>query len=219
MQKYLSAIKSCPLFYDIEESRLLKMLECFNVKIDKYDKKYTIIAEGTKAKYVGVVLSGTVHTVRVDYYGNRSIVSIAQKSDIFCEAFACSENENMPVSIIADEPCEIMLIESQKLMHPCANGCGFHNQLIFNLMKDLSVKNMYFHQKLEILSQRTTRDKLMSYLTFCQKKNESSAFEIPFDRQELADYLEVDRSGLSAEISKLKKEGIIDSNKNHFKLL
>ncbi len=219
MQKYLSAIKSCPLFYDIEESRLLKMLECFNVKIDKYDKKYTIIAEGTKAKYVGVVLSGTVHTVRVDYYGNRSIVSIAQKSDIFCEAFACSGNENMPVSIIADEPCEIMLIESQKLMHPCANGCGFHNQLIFNLMKDLSVKNMYFHQKLEILSQRTTRDKLMSYLTFCQKKNEASAFEIPFDRQELADYLEVDRSGLSAEISKLKKEGIIDSNKNYFKLL
>ncbi len=219
MQKYLSAIKSCPLFYDIEESRLLKMLECFNVKIDKYDKKYTIIAEGTKAKYVGVVLSGTVHTVRVDYYGNRSIVSIAQKSDIFCEAFACSENENMPVSIIADEPCEIMLIESQKLMRPCANGCGFHNQLIFNLMKDLSAKNMYFHQKLEILSQRTTRDKLMSYLTFCQKKNESSAFEIPFDRQELADYLEVDRSGLSAEISKLKKEGIIDSNKNYFQLL
>lgn len=219
MQKYLEVIKECPLFSGIDEQSLLKMLECFKVKIDKYDKKYTIIAEGKPAKYIGVVLSGTVHIVRNDYYGNRSIVSIAQRSEIFCEAFACSEEQNLPISVIADEPCEIMLVDCAKLMHPCQNACGFHNRLIYNLMKDLSAKNLYFHQKLEILSQRTTRDKLMSFLALCQKENASSAFEIPFDRQALADYLEVDRSGLSAEISKLRNEGVIRSNKNHFELL
>jgi len=104
-------------------------------------------------------------------------------------------------------------------LHTCSNNCGFHQQLIFNLMRDLAVKTIMFHQKIEITSKRTTREKLMTYLMFQAKKAESSSFEIPYDRQELADFLEVDRSGLSAEISKLRNEGIIESKKNHFELL
>ena len=112
-----------------------------------------------------------------------------------------------------------MFIDCQHVLHSCQNACGFHQQMIFNLMKNLADKNIMFHQKIEITSKRTTREKLMTYLMFQAKKNNKNSFYIPYDRQELADYLEVDRSGLSAEISKLRKEEILKSNKKYFEIL
>jgi len=218
MKKYFEIIKKCPLFADIEEGNLFTMLHCLGAKVVSFDKKYTILAEGSRAKYIGIVLTGSAHIVQVDYYGNRSILSVIGPSEVFAEAFACAEVRALPVTVIADEPCEIMLIDSDHILHTCENNCGFHQQLIFNLMKDLATKTIMFHQRIEITSKRTTREKLMTYLMFCAKKADSNSFDIPFDRQELADYLEVDRSGLSAEIGKLKKEGVLDSNKNHFVL-
>ena len=219
LKKYLSILKKCPLFKDIDDDRLLQMLTCFGARIDFYDKKYTIFAEGSPAKYIGIVLSGSVQVIQVDYYGNRSILSVIGESDMFAEAFACAESKEIPVSIIADEPSEIMLIDSSHILHTCQNNCGFHQQLIFNLMKDLARKTLAFHQRIEITSKRTTRDKLLAYLAVQAKKAGSDSFDIELDRQELADYLEVDRSGLSTEISKLRSEGVLESNKNHFKLL
>lgn len=195
------------------------MLGCLGAKVTAFDKKYTVMAEGTPAKYIGIVLSGSVQIVQMDYYGNRSILGNVECAELFCEAFACAESSSLPVSVIANEPCEIMLINCSHILHTCQNNCGFHNQLIFNLMKDLAIKTISFHQKIEITSKRTTREKLMAYLMLIAKRTGKSSFEIPFDRQGLADYLEVERSGLSAEISKLKAEKIIDSNKKHFTLL
>ena len=165
------------------------------------------------------MLSGAAQIVRIDYYGNRSILAEIGPSELFAEAFACAEVSSLPVTVIANEPCEVMLIDCSHILHTCANNCGFHQQLIFNLMRDLAAKTLQFHQKLEITAGRTTRDKLMTYLMFQAQKAGSPEFEIPFDRQELADYLEVDRSGLSAEISKLRREGIIECEKNRFTLL
>ena len=219
LKKYLEILKKCPLFYDIEDENLIKMLTCLGAKTDFFDKKYTVFAEGTPAKYVGVVLSGSVQVVQIDYYGNRSILSEIGASQVFGEAFACAETEMLPVSVVANEPSEIMLIDCSHILHTCSNNCGFHQQLIFNLMKDLAEKTITFHQKMEITSRRTTREKLMAYLMMQSKTAQSKCFYIPFDRQELADYLDVDRSGLSVEISKLKSEGIIENSKNHFVLL
>jgi CRP-like cAMP-binding protein len=160
-----------------------------------------------------------VQVIRIDYYGNRSILSEMGPSDIFGEAFACAETPSIPVTVIANEPCDVMLIECGHILHTCENNCGFHQQLIYNLMKDLAMKTLLFHQKIEITSKRSTREKLMTYLTMQAQKAGSSAFEISFDRQELADYLEVDRSGLSAEIGKLRREGILENEKNYFHLL
>ena len=112
-----------------------------------------------------------------------------------------------------------MLIDCQHILHTCQNNCGFHQQLIFNLMKGLALKNIQFHQKIGITSKRSTREKLLAYLDLQSKKNGSRAFEIPFDRQELADYLEVERSGLSAEISKLRREGVLRCDRSRFELL
>lgn len=219
MKKYLKILKKCPLFEQIDEEDLLRMLVCLGAKVEFFDKKYTIFAEGTSAKYIGILLSGTAQIIQVDYYGNRSILSNIGRSQLFAEDFACAEVGAIPFSVIANEPCEVMLIDCSHILHTCQNNCGFHQQLIFNLMKDLAKKAIMFHQKIEITSKRSTRDKLLTYLAFYAKEYGCNSFEIPFDRQELADYLEVDRSGLSAEISKLRSEGVIESDKRHFKLL
>lgn len=219
MEKYFEVLRRCPLFNEIEDENLIALLGCLDARVRSYGKKETIIAEGMPARYLGIVLSGSVQIVRVDYFGNRTIVSGAEPSQLFAEAFACAEVEAIPVDIIANEPCEIMLIDCHRLMHSCSNACGFHQQMIFNLMKDVATKNLMFHQKIEITSKRSTREKLMAYLMLQAKKAGSNRFEIPFDRQELADYLEVDRSGLSAEIGKLCKEGVLLSRKKQFELL
>lgn len=216
MKKYKEILKKCPLFENIAEDDLFIMLGCLGAKVEAFEKKYTVFAEGTPARFIGIVLSGRVQITHIDYYGNRSILSEIGSSEMFAEAFACAETDSLPVSVIACDPCEVMLIDSRHIMHTCKNGCGFHQQMIFNLMKDLALKTILFHQRIEITSKRTTREKLLAYLSFQSKKKGKNRFDIPFDRQELADYLEVDRSGLSAEISKLRSEGIIDCRKNHF---
>ena len=219
MKKYLKILKKCPLFMEIEDENLLRMLTCLGAKIVSFDKKYTVLAEGSPAKYIGIVLSGAVQVTQVDYYGNRSILSELGEAQVFGEAFACAESPAIPVTIIATEACEVMLIDASHILHTCNNNCGFHQQLIFNLMKDLATKTIDFHQRIEVTSKRSTREKLLTYLMMRAKEAGSNAFEIPFDRQELADYLEVDRSGLSAEIGKLRREGVLESEKKFFKLL
>lgn len=219
MKKYFDILRKCTLFNGIEDNDLISLLKCLGAKTAAFDKKYTIFAEGSPAKYIGIVLSGSVQIIQVDYYGNRSILSGIEPSGVFAEAFACADIDAIPVTVIANEPCEILLIDCNRVLHSCSNSCLFHQQMIYNLMKDLATKTIMFHQKIEITSKRSTREKLMTYLTLQGRKHDSSSFTIPFDRQELADYLEVDRSGLSAEISKLRKEGVIESQKNRFKLL
>ena len=219
MKKYLKILKKCPLFENIEDENLLRMLTCLGARVDFFDKKYTVFAEGSSARYIGIVLSGSVQTVQVDYNGNRSILALTEAGELFAEEFACAETREIPISIVADETSEIMLIECSHILHTCHNSCGFHQQLIFNLMKGLAKKNIAFHQRIEITSKRTTREKLLTFLSIEASKAGKNRFEIAFDRQELADYLEVDRSGLSAEISKLRSEGIIKSEKNRFTLL
>lgn len=219
MKEYLPVLQNCLLFQGIGEEHLLTMLTCRGAKVISFDKKYTVFAEGSPARYVGIVLSGSVQILQIDYYGNRSIISHVKPSEVFAEEFACAGLPALPISVIANEPSEVMLIECSDILHTCSNNCGFHQQLIFNMMKNLADKTLRFHQKIEVVSKRSTRDKLLTYLSQEAKKKESHSFEIPYDRQELADYLEIDRSGLSVEISKLKKEGVIESHKKHFELL
>ena len=219
MKKYLKILKKCRLFETIDEESLLRMLTCLGAETVSFDKRDTVFAEGVEAKSIGVVLKGELESVRYDYNGNKSIINKIDAPEIFGEAFACAEAKSLPISIIAKESSEVMLIDCAHILHTCSNNCGFHQQLIYNLMKDLALKTLFFHERIEVTSQRSTREKLLTYLDIVSKQKNSKKFTIPFNRQELADYLEVDRSGLSAEISKMRKEGILESNKNYFKLL
>ena len=153
---------------------------------------------------------------RTDYYGNRSIVAAVKAPHVFGETFACAEVETLPVDVIAAEDSEILMVDIHRVMGTCCHACAFHNRIIYNLMRQTAAKNLMFHRKLEITSKRTTRDKLMTYLLLSAKERGSNSFTIPYDRQELADYLAVDRSGLSAEISKLRREGGADCREEPF---
>ena len=218
MKKYLEILRNCKLFENIADENLLAMLSCLGAEVRSYTKNQNIFTEGERASHMGILLSGTAQIIRVDFYGNRSIVTNIEPPQLFGESFACTETKSIPVNVIAEKDCEVMRIESRKMLHPCCNVCEFHSRMIFNLMKEIAAKNMLLNQKIDIISRRTTREKLMTYLLI-QAKKHGSSFTIPYDRQELADFLEVDRSGLSAEISKLRKENAIECKRNFFKLL
>lgn len=219
MKKYYDILRRCPLFEGISDDDLIPMMACVGGVVKKYEKRENIFSEGDLAKNVGIMLSGKAQVVRVDYYGNRSIVESVSPTELFGESFACGGMKEIPVDVVATEDSEVLIMDCARITRACSNACAFHQQLIFNLMKVMASKNLRFHQKLEITSGRTTREKLMTYLLLEAKKKRSASFEIPYDRQELADYLEVDRSGLSAEISKLRREGVLLSEKNRFTLL
>ena len=219
MKKYISVLQKCGLFAGIAEEQLVTMLSCLGATVRVYEKNQIILAEGESANRIGVVLSGAVQIIRVDYYGNRSILTEQQPAQMFGESFACADVPAVPVDVIATENSEVLFIDAKRILHMCSSACGFHNRLIYNLMKLVAAKNQLLNQKLEIISKRSTREKLMTYLMMQAKQQNSNRFTVLFDRQELADYLEVDRSGLSAEISKLRKEGILECNKSEFTLL
>ena len=219
MEKYLPVLSRCRLFDGLNDQDLLAILACLDARVYTVTKNNPILSEGERAAHVGIVLSGSVQIVKEDYYGNRSIVAIAEPGELFGETFACAGLEALPVSVVAMQDSQIMLIDCIRITRSCSNACSFHNQLVLNLLQVVASKNLFFNQKLEILSKRTTRDKLMAYLTGQAKLRGSNSFTIPYDRQALADYLGVERSAMSAEIGKLRKDGIIRSDKNRFTLL
>ncbi len=219
MKKYYELLSKCSLFDNIADENLGAMLGCLDVKVKSCAKNEFIFAESSPARYIGILLSGMAQIERTDYYGNRSILTHIEPSELFGESFACASATKIPIDVVASEDCEVMLIDCNKIVGTCSNACSFHQQMIYNLLKIVATKNILLNQKAEITSKRTTREKLMTYLSLHAKKNSSNSFTIPFDRQQLADYLEVDRSGLSAEISKLRREGVLECKKNIFRLL
>lgn len=216
MKKFLLR---CPLFQGITEEELTGVLACLGAQTERFARGEAILTEGEPARRLGIILKGSAQVIREDYFGNRSIMTHLEPPDLFAEAFVCAGVRAMPLTVVALEDTEALMIDGERILHTCSNACDFHRQLIFNLMRILATKNLMCNQKIEITSKRSTRDKLMAYLMIQAKKNRSTRFEIPYDRQELADYLEVDRSGLSAEISKLRREGVLECRKNHFELL
>lgn len=220
MKDFFAVLRKCPLFQGLAEEKFTSILDCLGGNVVHFAKRETILSEGEPVRYMGIVLSGSAQVIQVDYFGNRSIVASLEPSELFAESFACAEVKEMPVQVVANEDgTQVLWIDQLRIRRPCGNDCGFHRELIDNLLKIAATKNLVFHQKVEILSKRSTREKLMAYLMLQAKKNHGSSFTIPFDRQELADYLGVDRSGLSAEISKLRREGVLQCEHNHFNLL
>ncbi len=219
MEKYLPILKECPLFDGIHDEDIPGMLDCLGATVRRATRNSEILAEGESAAYVGIMLSGSAHIAKQDFYGNRSIVGRVAAGELFGESFACAGVPVMPVSVIAEEDCQVMFIHCQRITVGCSNACCFHSRLIYNLLQIVAQRNLEFHQKLEIIANRTTREKLMAYLLLRAKEAGSDSFTIPYDRQTLADYLGVERSAMSAELGKLRKDGIIDFHRSRFTIL
>lgn len=219
MEKYFNQIKRSALFRGIDEGNVMAMMGCIGARLQQYSKNETIFSEGEPAKYIGLLLNGRAQIIRNDYYGNRSIVTNIEPTQLFGESFACAEISALPINVVATEDSSVLLLDSRRITQTCQNACEFHNQIIFNLMKLMASKNLMFNEKIEITSKRTTREKLMTYLSQQAKKQQSNTVTIPYNRQELADFLEVERSGLSVEISKLCKAGVIEADKKTFRIM
>ena len=219
MERYYDILTACDLFAGLNSDEIKTTLACFGAKKKTYRKGQFIIEEGSAADNFGIVLEGAVQIEKVDFYGNRTIVAKIMPSQIFGESFACAGIKTVPVNAVAAEDTTVLIVNCRKAVTPCAKLCGFHTKIIHNLLRVVAQKNIVFNRKIEITSRRTTREKLMAFLMLEAKQNNSRSFYIPYDRQELADFLEVDRSGLSSEIGKLIKEGVIESKKNYFRIL
>lgn len=216
MKKYSDLLLKSLLFEGIDHGDLGTMLNCLNVKVVHYDKENSIFLAGNKAKYVGFVTQGIVQVVRDDMFGNQTVLSKLAQGDLFGETFACAEVEILPVTVTAVTDCEVLLLDYQKIIKTCSNACVFHSRLIENMLKIMAHKNLMLNQKNAVLSARTIREKLMAYLISQTTSLQKTEIEIPFNRQELADYLSVDRSALSREMSIMQKEGLIKYDKNKF---
>lgn len=218
MNKYLEVLKNVPLFKEMSEQDIESLLICLGSRLVHYDKNETIFYSGNENFSMGIVLSGQVHIIKEDYYGNRHIISSIDTGNIFGETFVFVGAKALPVSILASTDCEIMFVDYQKFVVRCSDACDFHNKLIFNMLEILAQKNLTLNQKIELISKRTTREKLLGYLSNQAQKANNNRFSIPFNRQELADFLSVDRSAMSNELSKLRDEGVLKYNKNKFEL-
>lgn len=219
MKEFLPVLQSSPLFTGINADDLQALMGCLGASTVQVRKGGAVFSEGEPAKYMGIVLSGSVQIVQDDYYGNRSILTQAGPGELFAESFACANIPALPVSILAVDDSTVLCIDCCRITRSCSNACQFHNQLVLNLLQVVAAKNLAFHKKLEITAKRTTREKLMAYLMWQAKAQGRNSFTIPFDRQGLADYLGVERSAMSAELSKLRRDGIIDFDRSHFTLL
>ena len=218
MEKYFAILSRCPLFAGVVPEEMGLMLNCLGAREREIPKGEPVFLEGDPAGFIGVALEGAVQVVRDDYYGTRSVLAVIQPGEIFGEAFSCAGVETMPVSAFALKGSKILWLDCKRMLTVCSNACQFHNRMVANLLQAVARKNLALSRKIQFMSQRTTKEKIMAYLLDQAKAQGSSEFTIPHDRQALADFLGVERSAMSAEIGKLKKAGILECKGPWFRL-
>jgi len=218
MQNYYSQIKNSPVFFSISENELKEMLNCFNARIKSYSDGEIIIRQGDMIKNIYLVLEGSVNIEKDSYWGRRIIISQLGVNDNIALAFVASKNIESSIDAISVGNTKLLVLSYEKCTTMCQNVCTKHRLLINNLFEILSKENIDLLQKIENISQKTIRDKLLTYLSNEARKNKSNIFEIPFNRQDLADYLNIDRSAMSFELSKMQKDGLVKFEKNKFML-
>lgn len=219
MKNYLMQIKKSRLFAGIDAHELEAMLGCLSATVRHFKKGDYIIRSGDSVSSVCLVISGGVHIQREDFWGNRTILSEVSESGLFGESYACAPSKPAPINAVAAQNSTIMFLDVRRIITTCPSACAFHARLIQNLITVLAFKNIMLTDKIEHISQRSTREKLLSYLSEQAQVAGSSSFEISFNRQQLADYLCVDRSAMSNALGQLRDEGVLNFNKAHFELL
>ena len=194
-----------------------KLLECFGARKRKFPKDAEIVGYGEDAAIV-IITKGSAYAVNEDYSGNRNIINLVDTKSQYGIAFVYSGHA-VTTRLVAAEACDAVIMNGERLHKPCENNCADHTIFLYNALSVVSRASVNYLEKIEHLSRRSLRDKIMSFLVAQSIKCNSREFDIPFSRQELADYLAADRSALSAELSRMKAAGIIDYNMRRFKLL
>lgn len=219
MEEALSCIGRMPIFSGIAEEELYTLIKCCDGQMAVFEKDQWIFQAGEELGYIMVVLKGCLAIIQEDFWHEQKEAAYILPGEIFGEGYASAGNRSLHVSIKAAENSEVLFLDYERSLTFCTMACPFHSLMVHNLIKIMSGNKSNAEEKLEHISQKTTRDKLRSYLSSKALQEGSNRFDIPLNRQELADYLGVDRSAMSSELGKMKAEGILDFKKNHFVLI
>ena len=217
MKNFFEVLKNNPLFSGIAYDGFEGMLKCLSAETASYDKDGIILLSGGAVRHVGLIISGSVRVIKEDFDGRISIMTILGAPEGFGEVFACAGLDHSPVTVQAAEKTEVLFVDYNRIVKSCSLACPFHAKLIENMLKLIAMKNLMLNQKIEILSKRTTRDKLTAFLNF--ERGRAKKFVIPYNREELAAYLCVDRSAMSNELCKMRDDGILKFKRSTFEIL
>lgn len=213
------ALRAIPLFSNIAQEDMEPMLGCLGIWVRAYKKGACLIMDGDVLRSIGVVLSGTVHILKEDIWGGQSLYAVVQQKGVFGETIVCGSLDSSTVSFYAAADCEILFLPFDRVLHTCSKACAFHYQLIENMVFLLASKNAMLMEKLEITSKKNLRERILAYLSQQAEKSGSMYIVSPMGRMALADYLCADRSALTRELARMKAEGILDYDKNTFRLI
>ena len=219
MKKYIPVLKRTKLFSGVGEEDIASLLSCLGARKKEYKKGEYILREGEHIRDIFILVEGKIHIQKDDYWGNRSILSVISVGEMFGEAYSSPESGALLNDIVAVEDSSVIFFDVKRILTTCSSACRFHNMIVQNMFFAISDKNRKLVQKLGHMSGRTTRTKLISYLSEEAKRQGSSTFTVPFNRQQLADYLCVDRSAMSNELCKMRDEGMIKFEKSRFELM
>ena len=217
MKKFIDIIKTSPLFAGIASGDFEAMLDCLSVKTSAYKKDEFILRAGDAVKMVGLIVKGGVRVIKEDIDGNVFIMTEFTVPELFCEAFVCAGVRYSPVAVQASEDAEVSFIDYRKVIGQCVSACPHHTLLIANMLKLLARKSLLMNEKIDIMSKRTTREKLMCFFDY--QRGDAKRFTIPYNREELARYLCVDRSAMSNELCKMRDSGLIRFYRNTFEIV
>jgi len=217
MKDILFRVKS-PLFDGIDSEDRRAMLGCIGYHIGTYRKGDIVLFENENIKHIGIILSGSVDMVKEDLWGNRTMLIRMRRDELFGETFACGSDNLSVVTFLVSEDAEILFMPFDRVMHSCTMACVFHHRLIENMVRIIADKNRDLMRKVEVVSKRTIREKVLTYLSIQAQMQKKRYFEIPLGRMELAEYLCVDRSALTRELVKMKEDGLIDYDRNCFRI-
>lgn len=219
MKKYIPILRRTKLFAGVGEGEISAMLGCLQAKQDSYKKGEYVFRQGEYLNNITVLVEGSLHIQRDDYWGNRSIINVIGIGEMFGEAYAAPDSGALLNDVIAVEDSTVIFFDVKRILTVCSSACKFHSIVVQNLFFTMSEKNRKLVQKLGHMSKRSTREKLISYLSEEAKRQNSGTITIPFNRQQLADFLSVDRSAMSNELCKMRDEGLLMFEKNRFTLL
>ena len=219
MKQYISVLKHTPLFWGVGEEELSSLLGCLQANLVVYQKGDYVFREGEHIANIAVLAEGKLLVQKDDFWGNRSIVQIIQTGEMFGESYIAPESGAIANDVVAEEDSAVIFFDVRRILTVCPSACKFHSIVIQNLFFALSEKNRKLVQKIGHMAKRSTRAKLLSYLSEEARRHNSNSFTIPFNRQQLADFLSVDRSAMSNELCKMRDEGILSFEKNRFTLL
>ena len=215
----ITEIANSPLFDGIQIDNLNAILGCIGYHIGFYKKGEIIALEEEHIQHIGILMSGAVDMIKEDLWGNKTMLVRMHRGELFGETFACGDNTSSVVTFMVSEDAGILFIPFRRVMQTCTMACVHHHRLIENMVRIMANKSRDLMRKVEVISKRTLREKILAYLSLQAQINEHRYFEIPLGRVELAEYLCADRSALTRELAKMRGEGLIDYDKKCFRIL